>query len=449
MMNARLFLVHICAISILLIAPATSRAFEPGGTNYLVWQTGTGDPLDGNAIYNGSFGPDNGHWRPFLYDNLASTNPPITEPVAADQIDDICESGQKKISLVLWFTRDHAWIDAPPWNGYFGLVVNSSNGQLSTTIRDNIWNAVKLIASATRNGVPCFDELQFRFAPWDRAAPNNWAAWNDTWYGNNWGVISTTRALIEAAASTYAVGPLRRTYDLGAEQGGSTDGQNPRYTRTVWQMYHSTYGTSDTYGFSVATVGASGSYSGRIQSLLQQYDAVGVRPTEHALDVYDIDELDAALTTLSQFGEAGKPILIQETFFNDASFSNEIFASASDLGFEIRSIMQWPILEGSTVSFWSLIPQYANNLPVPHVMGADACATCSTGFVSGYGFVGNTCTVDLYSPSWQLLHSASVSCNDSLAIFPVPSSIRATYPGVRVALVNKFGRWNDPVYVSF
>lgn len=467
-----------------LTANASAQAFEPGGSNFVAYSI----DLSTFALENPWLVPDratpgmpnNGQWRPVIgaYDDL----------IVPQRLYDMCLNGQRKVALTVWF-EPADWIDSD-WGGYTGLIHNSHGGHLSTTAQAYLRKLVTTIttmATAGANGY-CFNELQFRFARWGSAFPSDLTAGSplhdSSWavLEENWAFIEHTRGIIESEVSRASgqvnrQSPLKRFYDLDAEQAGvhtncgTVDAAgNPEppnayttYGREIWWRYWTKYGTTDTYGFSMA-VGPVG----RVQQALCIYDSVGRRPPQHALDVYRGADLAVALADLEAFGETNKPIIIQETFYNNAiaglnscedSRPMRLFQMASAAGFSIRTIMQWPrdwghalgISRADTPAYSNNLYQasYANSAPVPTISASGlGCDGNSCGWVTGVNFSCN-CYVDIYSSNWQFLgRSPSVSCRDHEVDFAIPAAIRAAHAGIRVAVVNAFNRWNSPIYMS-
>jgi hypothetical protein len=237
--------------------------------------------------------------------------------------------GQKKVSLVLW----HMHIDPTP-NDVYGHVVASNGGALTSQHAANLSQVLGYIAQLG------FQEVQLRFAPQGGNHPELWTAgWNESAYQENWNFLVNTRQIVEDALSQTRI---RRTYDLGAEMAGLTNGQLAPYARRLWSDYTYSFGNDDTYGFSVAT------YPGRLTAFIQNMDLTGARPNSYAFDLYgdEYQQLQGVRNELAAAGDLEKSIIIQEDYYNDADSYQQIVQAKNELELNIRTIMQWPLQRG-------------------------------------------------------------------------------------------------------
>ncbi len=358
------------------------------------------------------------------------------------QLQTMCDAGQKKISLVVWFTNA-PWMNEPTWNNAYGAITNSEDGRLKDPIADNLKKLlVDIRRSKDKTGTGCFNEMFFRFAPWGPSSSFSWGTvWDESMYNQNKSFIFSTRAIVE---DVMAGSMVKRTYDIGAEEGGRpNEGQAETYLTRLWADYSREFGTEDSYGFSVAVLNDRG------WRLLQSFDKVGIRPKEYALDVYSITNFEQVLNELKIHGESKKPLVIQETFYNDAEFVSAIFSSAKKFGFAIRTIMQWPLQQGATVEYTETFAKdYMNNLPLPQIGRAGiGCTDKKCVWVEGNNF-SDSCSISLYSESWSPLGKPlDVSCKNDTASFRVPEGIYQSNSSLRVSVTNTFGKWNSPFFV--
>ena len=314
MQQIRLIPICLISISLVLLVPSARAAnLETDFSAYDLKEYGT-NPIEAN-------------WNSVRFTLTTYDENPtkVTEQIAA-----MCGKGQKKIGLVLWFlpqTYDGSWAD-------------SSTGKPTIKVQNNI-TAVLTHIKNQKNGQnqSCFNEVQFRFAPMGPSQPLGWTTWDESRYLQNKSFIWFTRNLVKSALSDSVVAVV---FDLAAEQAGQDAGQNAAYLRRIWKDYTNEFGVKDTYGFSIAWD------PGRFTKLIAVYDAVGKRPAQHAVDIYDnsniglIPQLTALQNEMNQAGEGTKPLLIQETYFADQQVFTEINAMRNQ-GLNVRAIMQWQV----------------------------------------------------------------------------------------------------------
>jgi len=125
----------------------------------------------------------------------------------------------------------------------------------------------------------------------------------------------------------------------------------------LWHDYTSSYGNSDTIGAS-ATSGhcvpsntnctsqeiAWDDTANHLQTLLWIYDLYGIRPNVFAMHTYansgvEFTNADARLDSL---GASTQPIIIGETFFNDAGVRDQLESAMHARSRSILFLTQWP-----------------------------------------------------------------------------------------------------------
>ncbi len=181
--------------------------------------------------------------------------------------------------------------------------------------------------------------------------------------------------------------------------------------------------------------------------MLQVYDQVGRRPTQIALDVYDIAAFQQALNEMKAHRWYPK-ILIQETVYNDSKFAAAIFQTAAASGFEVRTIMQWPVSyngthppAGKAASHFEIeiADKYDANLPTPVIQSSGT--GCSDGrcvWLVGFG-MSSPCQVVLYSEDWKLLsYAENVRCSFNQTTARIPDSIYKSNAALRIFVINYF-----------
>lgn len=314
----RILPVVICFLFLLAAASPTeaSNPRETGGTNFAVYDL---------SLYGTNPTEENYSTVNFVIANF-DKNPSLIN----SRLQDMCNAGQQKIALVIWFFPYAADTAS----------VNSITGRPSAKIENNLRQLLPLVAGQKNNRQnPCFNEIQFRFAGIGSADPNLWMAWNEERYQQNKSFIWNTRQIVNEAMSGQ---PQKLIFDLGVELGGRTEGQNPRYTESLWREYTSEFGTTDTYGFSIAWS------PGRFNNLHGIYSSVSKHPSQHAVDIYDITgtntgtQLEQIANEMQSKGELNKPLIIQETYFTDSGTFSQI-QSTTRLGLTIHTIMQWQV----------------------------------------------------------------------------------------------------------
>lgn len=323
-------------IAVLLSGRASGQqlvALEPGGSNYPMYSVG--DYLQ-NPTLDRWYAP--GNLRPVIgtYAQDPST--------VALQLQTMWNQGQRKIALVLWyadFSPDATLINTP----VYGHVVNSKNGAL---LPDHQSNLIQLLQVIRQTG---FNELVFRFATQGASDPRVWAAWDEAAYTKNRNFITSTKSIID---STLATGAPRVVYDLDVELGGISDGQAGPYARRLWHDFVLSNGTGATLGFSFAFA------PGRFTAAIANFDVEGIRPQEYAFDIYG-NESQAFATIKSEMGDAGelaKPIVVLESYHNDAVAGDAVAQARDTLGLNVRTLFQWPLDRGATQPHFSM--QYAS-----------------------------------------------------------------------------------------
>ena len=112
------------------------------------------------------------------------------------------------------------------------------------------------------------------------------------------------------------------------------------------------YGTEGTVGCSIALV------PGRLTTAIADYDRVGRRPRQYALDIYG-EELKTFTYVRRELqaagrGEVRKSIIVLEDFYNDAQSAKEIMQGRSELLLDITTVFQWPLARGARQRHFSM-----------------------------------------------------------------------------------------------
>ena len=265
------------------------------------------------------------------------------------QLTNMRNAGQKKIAFVIWHRRLDPTVKNQ--NVTPGAFIMSRSGELFWQYEQNIINVMKKIKELG------FNEVQIRFCAMGQGQPLGWEKWNELYFLENWSFLVNVRNAVE---SVLAGSNIQRWYDLHAEGGGQTRGKNPEYNRRMWDNYVSTFGTNDTYGVSV--VPCEGRISGMIVNL--RASTMKYNPSQYAIDIYGEPEaaLEIVKKELRSKNEHRKPIIIQETYYNNAKQFRLLNKKAKSLNLKLRTIMQWPLEEGVKVTHYSVTyPEKYNN----------------------------------------------------------------------------------------
>jgi hypothetical protein len=344
---------------------------EPGGSNFVFISQHEYTPLPLGSVETGNCSGAMGDARSVIavYD--------VAKAAIDAKLRSLYAAGQRKISLVLWhFFNQYTY--APPQTTYLDTYCEMvvANGVLTTRHQANL---SALIATINTIG---FTQINFRFVPMDASNPMWWSSWDEAQFQSNWNLIWQTRQLIyRSLNSNSAPGAnLRVLFDLGAELGGmwavpqQYGPVNPQvfrqYVTTLWSLYTSNYGLSDTTGFSIVP-----GFSGQISAQISAYDSTtGGRPNAYGFDLYGNEpavaagdyssfgtQLDFISSELGAAGELSKELFVQETYFNSILARNAL-SQAPQKGISFRYLFQWPYRAGhatDVVDVFDLSPYFS------------------------------------------------------------------------------------------
>jgi len=321
------------------------------------------------------------------------------------QLRQMYQSGQRKVALFIWympFDNSLSPQNGIPviWPDVWGAYLNSSGGQLSTQAQSNLKSILGLVQNIG------YDQVTLRFAPIGTANPTTWGnIWNETVFEQDEQFVFNTRQLME---NTLAGSSIKRFYDLGVEQAGVphnlnsdgvtyTDGQSLQWTTRLWADYVHQYGNSDSYGFSIA-------YSyGTLKSAIAEYDAAGFRPSTYGLDIYNTGQVWNVYQELLAAGESSKPVIIQETQYDDAGIVQDFQTALQHIPLTISYIDQW-ITNSNTPSADGMTP------PTNYGMYGGTTTPSAT-------LVGYPCTVAVGQSTCTTAVSWSTSNSSSAALY--------------------------------
>lgn len=266
------------------------------------------------------------------------------------QLEQMYKSGQRSVAIPIWY-MPFVSPDVPivgsysQWPDVWVAWVNSNGGQLSVQAQQNLAAILGLIKQIG------FQQVTLRFSPIGAtASPTNWGnTWNESAFQQDEAFIFSTRQIAEAALAGSSV---VRAYDLGIELAGIphnlnadgvtySDGQTQAYTERLWADYVRNYGKADSYGFSIAYA------FGDLTTAIAEFDAAGMRPDSYGLDLYTPTDLWNCYEELVGKGEEAKPVVLQESFYNDATEMQGIQTALQHFPLTIAHIDQWPVEDTS------------------------------------------------------------------------------------------------------
>jgi len=313
---------------------------ERGGSNYPMYSVGQylSSPTEETWYAPGNMRPVIGTFH-------------LAPDIVRQQLHTMYTNGQRRIALSLWFAdfSSHKTIR----NGeVYGHMVNSQYGRLLPRHEANLKSVLQLIQQIG------YEEVVFRFGSQGNSAPWGWRQWEEDHYQKNLSFIISTRAIVEDVLGHT---PVKVTYDLDGELGGRQKGQSRRYLVRLWRDYTARFGATRTFGFSVAAA------PGRFAQLITDLDQAGLRPAEYAADMYgnEFRHLSHIERELQDAHEGGKPLVILETFYNDATTAAQI-DEACRTWKNIRTLFQWPLARDASHPRFSVHypPNFDNYLPL-------------------------------------------------------------------------------------
>lgn len=242
------------------------------------------------------------------------------------------EHGQRKIAFLCWYgplnfpaAKDHLWHH----------VVDSYGGEMCAQHQQNV---IDLLAIAAQTG---FNEVHFRFGAQGDAADRQWTEWKQPQFDENWAFIDSVRDLVVSNSSG-----LKVVFDLAVEHAWeriNTSQIQRDYCLGLWQRYVAEHGPDDSCAFSMIHGGAGALAMIR---LFQQNSLPF--PAYYFLDVYGYEyrSLIGLASVLRNNGVITSPVVIQETFYNDALACSDIKRAVSEAGINFQGVFQWPKVRG-------------------------------------------------------------------------------------------------------
>ena len=183
---------------------------------------------------------------------------------------------------------------------------------------------------------------------------------------------------------------------VGGEQIGVVGGQTQAYVQRLWSDYTYVFGIADTVGFSF--IGCSSI----VQTGLSWYGAL--KPNQYAFDVYggctpgSSVQTDLTATWQALGTEKSKPIMLMETYTNDATTASSIAATlAANPSMNLTDVVQWPITRTPSCAGCDA-----------NIQNAPIAALATTTQVSNYLSSAYNAATDNLVP--QLLNISGVNC---------------------------------------
>ncbi|GAM21003.1 hypothetical protein SAMD00019534_041780 [Acytostelium subglobosum LB1] len=230
-----------------------------------------------------------------------------------------------------------------------GTVMDSSSGNLSTQNRQNLANLLAAIKVAG------FQEVEIGFFPMDDNSPMSWDAWNEDRYQENWNFIWNLRPLIAAANIPYRIDLSNEAMPM------STDSQPLKdYCKKLWSDYTWNFGKNDTVGFSMTVWIAD-----RVSQVPVVYSGNPPNTFEFHLyrDSWNGNEYKWLVDGFNKMKSMGlnQPIIIGETFYNDATAAGNIRRAITDTGVNITHVTQWALTSSKKCGDIDVAPPSAYN----------------------------------------------------------------------------------------
>lgn len=332
----------------------------PGiGVDYFVYDTGTYDPESPSSWPgNNWYVPGHNFKTPI---GLYQLNPSKVN----QQLADMRASGMDWVTIQIQVTNLHCETDG--------------SGSCNDGFVDGIWGEVNdyghyyalwpQTQQNLRDLLTQVRALGFRYVVirFMNYSPGVNGAFDETNYQQAWNMIVRTRSLVYSELQGGMTQPL---FDLDGEGPGSPSAVRKQYDQRLWSDYTYTYGNNDTVGFSII----ADDY--HLSNGLPWFGSI--KPKIYAFDIYG-DVGSGLLKAWNALGasEQGKPILIMETYYDDAQTATQIKnALAAHPGIHLLGILQWETtrevpcsgcdtnIRGSVLSALNTVGQTANYAPV-------------------------------------------------------------------------------------
>lgn len=244
------------------------------------------------------------------------------------QLQQMFTNGQRRLRIPIYFARG---IDS-------GTIMDSTGGNLAPRFQANLAN---LLAAIKATG---FVEVEVSFHPQSNNNPIGWTNFSDDYFQENWALIQNLRPIIAAAGISYHLDLLN--------EGIPPPGYAAllQYDQMLWNDYVTTFGSSDTLGFSII---ADSAHVAQV-STVYGASAYGNQGSPQLFDVHIYDETGSSFATafsgLSSQGYQGVPWIIGEAFYNDAAEAAALRQEINSTGQTVLYLTQWPVTSDRSCS---------------------------------------------------------------------------------------------------
>lgn len=262
------------------------------------------------------------------------------------QLATMAHSGQKLISLPLWFATIKETKTGTS-EGFRNHFVDSKGGALQPQQQENLKRLVKKIRELG------YKTIIIRFGPQGKNNPYEWTEFEEDIFRENFRFIRSTVALIEQELEGS---DTKFLVDLGMELGGNVKGENKVYVQRTWQLFCSEHKNCGDFAyFSINPVPPA--VQPRIKNLYNWLIVINSPlPKIYAVDTYGYGggakkpvmdwnvyaQLMDVYAELDKVGQGDKRILIQEAFYNDAKSIEDVRKFQERTHARLLSIVQWP-----------------------------------------------------------------------------------------------------------
>jgi hypothetical protein len=335
-----------------------AKQLNYGGSNHFFYATGTSD----------GFNTNNNWYMPALNVRPIVGTYQLNQSAVQSQMNAAYLSGQRVYVLPIW-TGSIAACEATACNdgvvdGVWGEVINYEANGLNAQHQTNL---KAVLAYANQLG---FKRMIIRFN--HQETPWNWTAWDESKYSKIWNYMVNTRSLTTNYRNQLG-SQMELLYDLGGELGGVNVGQGKAFTQRLWGDYVYSFGNTDTLGFSFAYAPGLGRVQNQISWYLGAWYS-GVLPKYWAFDNYPGSSSGDSGTTMTSWLNSimqdlgqyrNQPIIILETWFNDASVRTGIQnAINANRLLNIDTLVQWPTTYGASHFSASIVNSLASTSSV-------------------------------------------------------------------------------------
>lgn len=321
------FVFFVCAIFVVGMATAAMAGSTiPGvGTDYFVYDLGTYNP-EAPVSYTQ---PLNNYYVPGRTFKAPIAHYELNPAEVNQQIRNMRASGMDYIAINVWFS-DLAPCEANGScndgysDGVWGYLVDDSQYGLRPQQGQNL---IDILQQVKTNG---FRYVVVRFA---YNGLSSWTDWNETEYQKAWNLIAKVHRTVD---QELAGSPTQALFDLDVELTGAPGTEAKAYFQRLWSDYTYTFGTADTVGFSTI----ADNY--HLSNGLSWYGST--KPSVYAFDIYG-DVGQGLLSAWSALGQAEqkKPIIIMETYDNDATTDQQLaFTLSAHPSIDVVAMLQWP-----------------------------------------------------------------------------------------------------------